>query len=67
VTDTDGEYEPCHRTVGLRAIDVLSGPAMRRKPGSRHRFIVADRMDTFADEERQKANRALYKATQDGP
>jgi DNA repair exonuclease SbcCD ATPase subunit len=29
-------------------------------------FIVADRMDTFLPTERQKANRCLYKATQDG-
>jgi hypothetical protein len=29
-------------------------------------FIVADRMDTFLPTERAKANRCLYKATQDG-
>ncbi len=29
-------------------------------------FIVADRLDTFLPSERQKANRALYTATQDG-
>ena len=29
-------------------------------------FIVADRMDTFLDEERVKANRCLYEATQNG-
>jgi DNA repair exonuclease SbcCD ATPase subunit len=66
VTDTDGDTNLVTELSDSEQLmfSVALQCAVSRVAGIG--FIVADRMDTFADEERQKANRALYRATQDG-
>ncbi len=66
VTDTDGDTNLVTELSDSEQLmfSVALQCAVSRVAGVG--FIVADRMDTFQDEERQKANRGLYKIATDG-